>query len=205
MTNEAGYGYPLDTETSPPNLAAAQVHAGHLAASGDPRGWDGAGELSPIQRVADMFSGTGLPGLDGTAWYHPMRLTIDSGAVGAGIANPAQSVLDVSSTHGADLPRIPIYAFGAALGGQRVLDAAQLLATQSGIPQSKVTLVNDSATYAHVDPIAAYPENDFVTNLLPFLKQVKQVRGHRHDDRGRRHGRHRHHRHRGHHRGYRKR
>ena len=41
---------------------------------------------------------------------------------------------------------------------------------------SKVTLVNDSATYAHVDPIAAYPQNDFVTNLLPFLKQVKGQR-----------------------------
>ena len=70
-TNEAAYGYSLDTETSPPNLAAAQVHAGRLAASGDPRGWDQAGEISPIQRVADMFFGTGLPGLDGTAWFHP--------------------------------------------------------------------------------------------------------------------------------------
>ena len=94
-TNEAAYGYSLDTETSPPNLAAAQVHAGRLAAAGDPRGWDQAGEITPIQRVADMFFGTGLPGLDGTAWFHPRRLTIDSGAVGAGIANPAQQVLDV--------------------------------------------------------------------------------------------------------------
>jgi Alpha/beta hydrolase family len=202
VTNEAAYGHSLDTETSPPNLAAAQVHAGHLAASGDPRGWDDAAELSPIRRVADAFSGTGLPGLDGTAWYHPLRLTIDAGAVNAGIANPAQGVLDVESTHGADVPRIPIYAFGAALGGQRVLDAAQLLATQSGIPSRKVTLVNDSAIYAHVDPIAAYPQNDFVTNLLPFFKQVKE-RGH--GDRDRRHRAHRrgrqlphHHRH-GHH------
>jgi pimeloyl-ACP methyl ester carboxylesterase len=198
VTNEAAYGYPLDTETSPPNLIAAQVHAGRLAPSGDPRGWEDAGELSPIQRVADMFSGTGLQGLDGTAWYHPMRLTIDSGAVGAGIANPAQSVLDVRSTHGTDVPHIPIYAFGAALGGQRVLDAAQLLATQSGIPPKKVTLVNDSATYAHVDPIAAYPQNDFVTNLLPFLRQVKE-RGHDDRERGRPH--HRDRRHHGDHRG----
>ena len=58
-TNEAGYGYALDTETSPPPLAAVQVHAGRLAAEGDPRPWDPAGELSPIQRVADMFHGTG--------------------------------------------------------------------------------------------------------------------------------------------------
>jgi pimeloyl-ACP methyl ester carboxylesterase len=175
-TNEAAYGYSLDTETSPPNLAAAQVHAGRLAPSGDPRGWDGAGEITPIQRVADMFFGTGLPGIDGTAWFHPRRLTIDSAAVGAGIANPAQQVLDVRSTHGRDVGHLAIYAFGAALGGQRVLDAAQLLAGQSGIPQRKLALVDGSATYAHVDPLSAYPQNDFVDNLLPFLKQTKKVK-----------------------------
>jgi pimeloyl-ACP methyl ester carboxylesterase len=175
-TNEAAYGYSLDTETSPPNLAAAQVHAGRLAADGDPRAWDRVGEISPIQRVADMFFGTGLPGLDGTAWFHPRRLTIDAAAVGAGIANPAQEVLDVDSTHGRDLGDLPIYAFGAALGGQRVLDAAQVLATQSGIPQRKLTLVNRSATYAHVDPLSAHPQNDFVDSLVPFLKKTKKVK-----------------------------
>jgi pimeloyl-ACP methyl ester carboxylesterase len=176
VTNEAGYGYSLDTETSPPALAAAQVHAGRLADAGDPRGWERAGELSPIQRVADMFSGTGLPGLDGTAWFHPRRLTIDSGAVGAGIANPAQQVLDVAAVHGRDVGHLSIYGFGAALGGQRILDAAQLLATQSGIPQRKLTLVERSATYSHVDPLSAYPQNEFVDTLLPFLKKTKKVK-----------------------------
>jgi hypothetical protein len=123
-----------------------------------------------------MFFGTGLPGLDGTAWFHPRRLTVDSGAVGAGIANPAQQVLDVDSTHGRDLGHLSIYAFGAALGGQRVLDAAQLLAGQSGIPQRRLTLVNGSATYAHVDPLSASPQNDFVSSLLPFLKKTKKVK-----------------------------
>ncbi len=116
--NEGQYGYALDTETSPPGLSAAQAHLGHLAASGDPRGWVRAGELTPIQRYARAFSGWGLKGLDGTAWYHPMRLTIDSGAVAAGNANDAQDVLNVRATHGDDLPeRLRIYAFGAALGG----------------------------------------------------------------------------------------
>ena len=54
-----------------------------------------------------MFSGWGLQNLDGTAWYHPMRLTIDSGAVGDGVANPAQSVLDVHSTDASKLPQEP--------------------------------------------------------------------------------------------------
>jgi hypothetical protein len=123
-----------------------------------------------------MFLGTGIPGVDGTAWFHPRRLTIDSGAVGAGIANPAQQVLDVHSTHGRDVGHLDIYAFGARLGGQRVVDAARLLADQSQIKDKDVTLVNASDTYAHVDPIAAYPRNDFVDHLLPFLKHVKKVK-----------------------------
>jgi hypothetical protein len=124
-----------------------------------------------------MFSGLGLASLDGTAWYHPQRLTLDSRAVAAGNANPAQAILDVHAVHGHDLsPRLKIYAFGAALGGQRVLDAAQLLANQSGIPQKHLTLVNRSSTYAHVDPLTAYPQNDFVEHLLPFLKDTKKVK-----------------------------
>jgi hypothetical protein len=173
VTNLAQYGYALDTETSPPALAAAQAHLGHLAASGDPRGWDQAGEITPIQRYAQMFSGTGLHGLDGTAWYHPQRLTIDSGAVAAGNANPAQAILDVHATHGHDLPkRLRIYAFGAALGGQRVLDAARILAQQSGIPDSNLTLIDRHETYAHNDPNSASPNNDFVDGLIPFLAQI---------------------------------
>ena len=173
VTNLAQYGYALDTETSPPALAAAQAHLGHLAASGDPRGWDQAGEITPIQRYAQMFSGTGLHGLDGTAWYHPQRLTIDSGAVAAGNANPAQAILDVHATHGHDLPkRLRIYAFGAALGGQRVLDAARALAAQSGIPDSNLTLIDRHETYAHNDPNSASPNNDFVDGLIPFLAQI---------------------------------
>ena len=58
-TTEAQFAYAVDTETSPSALVAAHVHAGHLAASGDPRGWDRAGEITPIQRYARMRSGAG--------------------------------------------------------------------------------------------------------------------------------------------------
>jgi hypothetical protein len=176
-TNEAEFGYAVDAETSPPNLRAAQVHAGHLAASGTPRGWDGAGEITPIQRYASMLSGTGLTGVDGNAWYHPLRLTIDAGAVADGNANPAQSVLGVKAIHGHDLDAdTPIYAFGAALGGQGVLTAAEVLAAQSGIPSDELTLVNRQATYAHNDPSAASPNNEFLDNLIPFLADVASAR-----------------------------
>jgi hypothetical protein len=173
-TNAGQYGYALDTETSPPALGAAQGHLGHLAASGDPRGWENAGELSPIERFADAFSGWGLKGLDGTAWYHPQRLTIDSRVVAAGNANPGQDVMDVHATHGDDLPKsLRILAFGASLGGTRVLDAAKALAAQSGIPAGRLVLVDRSKSYAHNDPNTASPRrNVFLAKLLAFLQKV---------------------------------
>jgi pimeloyl-ACP methyl ester carboxylesterase len=177
VTNLGQYGYALDNDTSPPSLIAAQAHLGRLAASGDPRGWDQAGEITPIQRFAEMFSGQGLKGLDGTAWYHPQRLTIDAGAVAAGNANPAQDILGVHATHGHDLPkRLRIYAFGAALGGQRILDAATTLAGQSNIPSRNLTLIDRHATYSHNDPNSASPQNDFVDGLVPFLAKIKRGR-----------------------------
>src|SRR6266511_2082204 len=130
-TNEAQFGFGVATETSPPSLIAAQVHAGHLAASGDPR------------------------------------------AVADGNANPAQAILGVDAIHGDDLGmRMPIYAFGAALGGQGVLDTARVLARQSGIPETRLTLVNRQSTYAHNDPSAASPSNEFLDNLIPFLATI---------------------------------
>lgn len=170
-TNRAGYGYALDADTSPPSLRAAQVNAGRLAKSGDPRGWVRAGEISPLRRVARMFAAPQLQDMDGTAWYHPTRLNLDSGAVAAGNKNPAQKLLGIDATLGDELGPIPIYAFGAALGGQRVLDAATALAEQSGVPPSKLRLVNRASTYTHVDPLSAQPKNAFVRHLLRFLRR----------------------------------
>jgi hypothetical protein len=120
-----------------------------------------------------MFAGWGLKSLDGTAWYHPQRLTIDSGAVAAGNANPAQEVLDVRATHGRDLPkRLWIYAFAGSLGAQRVLDAATNLANQSGIPKKQVRLVDRHTTYSHNDPNSASPKNAFVDKLIPVLRKI---------------------------------
>jgi pimeloyl-ACP methyl ester carboxylesterase len=173
-TNEAGFGLSTDVKTSPSSLTAAQVHSGQLAASGDPRRWDRAGNITPIQRWATMFSGWGLQNLDGTAWYHPMRLTIDGGAVAEGVANPAQAVLDVHSTDAAKLPkRLRIYAFGAALGGARVIKAAQALGAEARLPRRNLKLVNREATYAHNDPNSAEPKaNAFIKRLIPFLDGI---------------------------------
>jgi hypothetical protein len=168
------YGYALNTLTSPPGLAAAQAHLGAgLDTSSTPAGWNSAGALTPIARYAQMFSGWGLAGVDGTEWYFPQRLTDDTGAVGNGIANPAQSVLGVDATMGRRLPRtLRIYAFCTSLGGAGVLQAAAALAAQSRIPPRHVTLVNRASTYAHNDPAGAYPTNAFFADLVPFLRRI---------------------------------
>ena len=103
-TNEAGFGYSVNVGSSPPNLNAAQIHGGkgveEVAEADGLHGWNGEGALTPVQRYAEMLSGTGLSSADGSEWYFPERLTIDTGAVGNGNANPAQSVLNVHSTEG---------------------------------------------------------------------------------------------------------
>ncbi len=172
-TNEAQFGYAVDADSSPPSLLAAQVNAGRLADSGDPRGWESAGEITPLQRYAKMLSGSWVQGADGSAWYHPQRLTIDSRGVANGNANPAQDILDLDATHGDDLRKSTrIYAFGAALGGEGVLASARALAKQSDIPKRRLTLVNRENTYTHNDPNSASPENAFVDRLIPFLGRI---------------------------------
>ncbi len=175
-TNEAQYGYALNAATSPGNLLAAQAHLGRGVSSRTINGyhtWDGTGALTPIARFAQMFAGPGILNADGTEWYFPQRLTDDTGAVGNGLANSAQRVLDVQSTMGRHLPRsLLIYAISTALGRQGVLLDAKALAAQSHIPLSHLTLVNREATYSHNDPAGAYPRNDFFSTLIPFLAKI---------------------------------
>jgi hypothetical protein len=171
VTNLALFGYDVDPKTSTLSFAA-QAHVGQLAASGNPRGWDRAGAITPLKRWANMLSGTGVINADGSEWYFPMRLTIDTGAVGNGIANPAQRILDVHATLGRELPKsLRIYAFGA-YGGAAITQAAATLAEQSHIPSSHLTLTNFHGTYAHNDPAAAYPNNAFFDRLVPFLEKI---------------------------------
>jgi hypothetical protein len=174
-TNLAGFGYDSDADTSPSNLIAFQVHDGQLAASGDPRGWDQAGDITPVARYAAMLFGSSVKDSDGSAWYHPLRLTLDAGAIGDGNKNPAQKVVGVRATHGDDI-HVPIFAFAAALGGQRVVEATQALANQSGLPSRDVTIIDRHHTYSHNDPNAAFPKNAFVSHVVPYLRGVAQGR-----------------------------
>jgi pimeloyl-ACP methyl ester carboxylesterase len=176
VTNLGQYGYALNVGTSPDSLVAAQAHLGKgvsATAKNGLHGWDGSGALTPIKRFATMFSGIGINNVDGTEWYFPQRLTDDTRAVNNGIANPAQTVLDVHSTMGRRLPHtLRIYAFGAALGGAGVLLDAQQLAKQSHIPKRNLVLINRHNTYAHNDPAGAFPHNVFFDHLVPFLSRI---------------------------------
>jgi pimeloyl-ACP methyl ester carboxylesterase len=177
-TNAAQYGYALDTDTSPDGLELVQMHIGRLADHGEPRGWVDD-ELVPVERAARMFSGLveGADGdeslgIDGTAWYHPRRLSIDSGAVNGGVENPAQAVLGVRAIHGTEL-HLPIYALETSFGAGRVLNGARLLAQQSGIPDRELTLVDESDRLTHTDPMGVETsQNPLVETLVPFLQNI---------------------------------
>ena len=166
VTNAAALGRASDTETASERLGLIQVHAGRAAESGDPRPWVD-GELVPVRRLARSFARRGI---DGPAWFHPARLSLDAGAVNNGVATPAQDVLDVRATHGDDL-RLPLYAFQTELSDGRVLRGARQLAELSRPPFTR--FVDRSSTTAHLDPLVAAPRrNDFLKTVLPFLRRV---------------------------------
>jgi hypothetical protein len=187
VDNEAEFGYGVNVGTSPPALIAAQVHAGagieKEAKEDGLHGWDGSGALTPLRRYAEMLAGAGIPKADGSEWYFPERLTIDTGAVADGNANPAQEVLGEHAIHGHDLPSsLKILAINSELDkafGGNSLVAAEVLAEQSGIPHENLTLIDVENSYAHNDPAGADPEgeglegNVFFTNTTSFLAGIE--------------------------------
>ena len=178
--NEAEFGYGVNVGTSPPTLAAAQVHAGkglEEPKSGEVWTWNGEGALTSIHRYAEMLAGAEVKDSDGSEWYFPERLTIDTGGVGNGIENEAQAVLGEHAVFGDELPtNLHLLAISTeldkALGGGSSLTAAEDLAAQSHIPMSQVTLIDEEEAYAHNDPNGAYPTNAFFEALIPFLNEL---------------------------------
>jgi hypothetical protein len=188
VTNEAEFGYGVNVGTSPLSLAAAQAHVGagveETAGEDGLHGWDGSGALTPLERYAEMLAGTDTRKADGSEWYFPERLTIDTGAVADGNDNPAQEVLGEHAIHGHELPTsLKILAINSELDklfGGSTLTAAEDLAEQSGIPRENLTLIDEEDTYAHNDPAGADPEgegidgNVFFTGLSTFLGDIAE-------------------------------
>jgi pimeloyl-ACP methyl ester carboxylesterase len=181
VTNEAQFAYDVNVGTSPPSLVAAQVHAGkgleETAKEDGLYGWNGEGALTPIKRYAEMLSGTALQYADGSEWYFPERLTIDTGAVAEGNANPAQEVLDEHAIFGHELPKtLKILAIDSELdkvfGSGTSLQEAEILAEQSGIPKENLTLIEEENTYAHNDPAGADPIGEGIEGNV-FFKELR--------------------------------
>jgi hypothetical protein len=169
-TNAASFGYVLDTDTGPPNLTLVQAHLGRLRSSGDPRGFRDGG-YATVRRAAQALSG--IRGADGTAWFHPRRLSLDASAVAGGVRNRAQRVLGVHATHGRDV-HVPIYAIETSLGAGRVLRAARALARRSHLPRRELRLVDRHVKYAHCDPVFDAPgHNDLIRTAVPFLERLE--------------------------------
>jgi pimeloyl-ACP methyl ester carboxylesterase len=187
VSNEAEFGYGVNVGTSPPALIAAQIHAGSGIETGalneaGVHPWNDSGALTPLRRYAEMLSAPSLHNADGSEWYFPERLTIDTGAVADGNPNEAQEVLGEHAIHGHELPTsLKILAINSELDkavGANSLTAAEILAEQSGIPKSNLTLIEAGDEYAHNDPAGADPAvgglfaNKFFRNMVPFLEEI---------------------------------
>ena len=176
VTNLGQYGYALNVGTSPTSLLAAQAHLGR-------------GSQLDHERPARLGRGRRAdadPALRDDVLGHrhqqrrrhrvvlPAAPDDDAGAVGNGLANPAQSVLDVHSTMGRRLPTEPEDLRVRRRPGRpaRARRQRSLWPSSRDIPRRNLTLINRHSTYAHNDPAGAFPHNVFFKHLVPFLQTV---------------------------------
>jgi hypothetical protein len=169
-TNRAQFGFAFDASTSPAALGLIHVHSGHVAPAADAsglHGWVDDG-ITPIDDLAKLLSHE--PG-NFIEWYYPKRLSIDVAAAAPLRRTKVTDFLGLRTWHAREVD-LPLYAFQTGLSGGRVLRS-----TRAFVRASKVThptLVDRSASYAHVDPLAAAPSrNDFLRTVVPFLKRAR--------------------------------
>ncbi len=166
VTNEGLLGYAFDESTSPKALELIHIRAGHLAASGDPRGWQD-GELTPIRRFAKAYAGNDP---NATEWYYPRRLLLDIDAANDVRQNAAARYLGLRLEHASQID-VPLYAFSTGLTRGAVARGARRLAHMSRIPRSVV--IDDRKT-SHLDPLSAAPQrNHFLKSVVPFLVSIR--------------------------------
>jgi hypothetical protein len=171
VTNRGLLGFAFDKDTSPEALSLIRVNAGRLAASGDPRDWED-GEVTPIRRLADAFSGAP----NAVEWYFPSKLRIDVDAAQFLVPNAQTRLLGLRPRHlrGVD---DPVYALQTDLTNGRVLRGARAFVRRSDSPASRAVLVDAAATDSHLDPLLAAPERSrFVKTVVPFLRRLVRDR-----------------------------
>jgi pimeloyl-ACP methyl ester carboxylesterase len=169
VTNRGNFGYALDQDTSPQDLALIHVNSGTLAAAGDPRDWQDGG-VTPILRLAETL---GQEPVNAVEWFYPRRLNIDVDGASDPTRNPVTKLLGLRTFHLADVD-LPVYAVETSLPNADVLGGARRLIKRSDSSKKEAKLVDASGEMAHLDPLTAAPQtNRFLDTVVPFLKKLK--------------------------------
>lgn len=149
---DAGFGWPNDIT----------VHSGHLADSGEVRGWVDEG-ITPIERVAAAYAGP-TPAV--WEWYWPSRLSVDLDVTDFYADNDLARSLGLRLRHTAEL-NVPLYAFQTSLTRGTVLAAARRLVAGARIPYA---VYESDEGMNHLDPLfAATARNTATHTLAAFL------------------------------------
>ncbi|HSD81140.1 MAG TPA: hypothetical protein VLB47_10775 [Solirubrobacteraceae bacterium] len=163
-TNRGALGFAFDKDTSPAALSLVRVNAGRLGPDGD---WVD-GEVTPIRRLADAFSGRP----NATEWYFPRRLQIDVDAAQYLERNAQTRLLGLRPWHLGAVD-VPVYAYQTDLTGGRVLRGARRFVQRSRSPRRLARLVDGSRTDSHLDPLLAAPSRSrFLKTVVPWLRRV---------------------------------
>ena len=155
-------------------LAAAQAHLGHLAASGDPRGWVDAGELTPLRPLRRHVlrlgpEGPRRHGLVPPAAPDDRRRRGRRRQRQPGPGGRSASTRRTATTCRGACASTPSAPRSAA----RACSTPPALAAPVRHPARRLTLVDRHATYAHNDPNSAAPaRNAFLKRLIPFLSRM---------------------------------
>ncbi len=168
VTNAGLLGFLVDAGFGWPNTIS--VHSGHLADSGDVRGWVDTG-ITPIARVAAAYAGP-VPAV--WEWYWPTRLSIDLDVTDAYTDSALARSLDLRLHHAGALD-IPLYAFGTSYAKGTIEEAARTVVADSRIPYA--TYETDNGMN-HLDPLFAAPAHNTLTRTVAvFLNRPASDEG----------------------------
>ncbi|MFF3333846.1 alpha/beta hydrolase [Streptomyces sp. NPDC002888] len=164
VTNAGLLGTLVDTGFGWPNDIS--VHSGHLADSGDVRGWIDTG-ITPVSRVATAYAG---PEPTVWEWYWPARLSVDLDVTDPYADTGLARSLGLRLFHTADLDT-PLYAFQTSYAKGTIVSAAREVVANSRIPYG--TYETDNGMN-HLDPLFAAPAHNTLTRTLaPFLAGLR--------------------------------
>lgn len=165
VTNAGLLGALVDTGFGWPNDIS--VHSGHLADSGEVRGWVDTG-ITPISRVATAYAGGPEPAV--WEWYWPSRLSVDLDVVDPYADTDLARSVGLRLRHTADLD-VPLYTFETSYARGTIVSSAREVVANSRIPYGRY---ETDKGMNHLDPLfAAARHNTLTHTLAPFLTGLR--------------------------------